>query len=131
MAHFAEIDYENKVIHVSVVRNEDILDENGNESEDVGIEFLKSIFGTSTRWIQTSYNGNFRCRYAGNGMVYNVEHDVFVQEQPYPSWILNTETFDWESPIGDAPTLTEEETGKSLSYVWNEETQEWDLITSD
>jgi hypothetical protein len=128
MAHFAEIDYENKVIHVSVVRNEDILDENGNESEDVGIEFLKSIFGTSTRWIQTSYNGNFRCRYAGNGMVYNVEHDVFVQEQPYPSWILNTGTFDWESPTSE-PELTEEQKESGSYYEWNEETQEWELKT--
>ena len=60
MAHLAQIDYENKVLHVSVVRNEDILDENGNESEEVGIKFLKSIFGEATRWVQTSYNNNLQ-----------------------------------------------------------------------
>lgn len=118
MAHFAQIDYENKVLHVSVVRNEDILDENGNESEEIGIRFLKSIFGDNTRWIQTSYNNNFRFRYAGIGMVYNVEHDVFLLPQPYPSWILNTENYEWEAPIPKPQN-------DSINYEWNEETQEW------
>jgi hypothetical protein len=126
MAHFAEIGYQNEVLHVSVVRNEDILDENGNESEEVGIKFLKSIFGEATRWLQTSYNSNFRYRYAGIGMVYNVEHDVFLYPQPYPSWILNTEIYEWESPVPE-PELTEEQINNGNYYEWNEETQEWEL----
>jgi len=126
MAHFAEIDYENKVLHVSVVRNEDILDTNGNESEEVGIKFLKSIFGAPTRWVQTSYNNNFRCRYAGIGMVYNNQYDVFLQPQPYQSWTLNTETFEWDPPIPE-PELTEEQTESGNYYEWNEENKEWRL----
>ena len=118
MAHFAQIDYENKVLHVSVVRNEDILDEQGNESEEVGIRFLKSIFGENTRWIQTSYNNNFRFRYAGIGMVYNVEHDVFLLPQPYPSWILNTENYEWEAPI---PKPQDD----NVNYEWDEENGKW------
>ena len=128
MAHFAQIDYENKVLHVSVVRNEDILDGNGNESEEVGIEFLKSVHGTTTRWVQTSYNNNFRFRYAGIGMVYNGEHNVFLQEQPYSSWTLNTETYLWEPPVSE-PELTEEQRDGGSSYEWNEETQEWKLAS--
>ena len=128
MAHFAQIDYENKVLHVSVVRNEDILDGNGNESEEVGIQFLKSVHGTTTRWIQTSYNNNFRFRYAGIGMVYNGEHDVFLQEQPYPSWTLNTETYLWEPPVSE-PELTEEQRDGGSYYEWNEETIDWILET--
>jgi len=107
MAHFAQIDYENKVIRVSVVANEDILDDDGNESEEVGIEYLKSIHGPHTMWIKTSYNNNFRFRYAGIGLVYNVEHDVFLLPQPYPSWTLNTETYEWDPPVPE-PELTEE-----------------------
>lgn len=129
MAHFAEIGYQNEVLHVSVVRNEDILDENGNESEEVGIKFLKSIFGEATRWLQTSYNSNFRYRYAGIGMVYNVEYDVFLYPQPYPSWTLNTETYEWDPPVLE-PELTEEERQTGIYYEWNEETQEWELKTS-
>ena len=65
MAHFAQLDTDNKVINVIVVSNEDILDENGNESEALGIVFCqKFINGT---WIQTSYNGNIRGKYAGIG----------------------------------------------------------------
>lgn len=128
MAHFAQIDYNNQVLRISVVRNEDILDANGNESEEVGIQFLKSVHGNTTRWIQTSYNNNFRFRYAGIGMVYNVEHDVFLHDKPYSSWILNTETYEWESPI-PKPELTEEQIESGSYYEWNEETQEWELKT--
>jgi len=126
MAHFAQIDYQNKVIRVSVVANEDILDDDGNESEEVGIEYLKSVHGPNTMWVQTSYNNNFRCRYAGIGLVYNVEHDVFLLPQPYPSWILNTKTYEWESPV-PKPNLTIEQVESGNYYEWNEEAQEWKL----
>ena len=129
MAHFAQIGYENKVLRVSVVRNEDILDGNGNESEEVGIQFLKSIHGHLTNWIQTSYNNNFRCRYAGIGMVYDNQHDVFLLPQPYSSWTLNTETYEWEPPVPE-PELTGEQKESGSSYEWNEETQEWELTTA-
>jgi len=130
MAHFAQIDYENKVLHVSVVRNEDILDENGNESEEVGIKFLKSIFGEATRWVQTSYNNNFRHRYAGIGMVYDPMKDVFLYPQPYPSWTLNIENYEWEPPTPE-PELTEEQKSNGSYYEWNEETLEWQLKMID
>ena len=129
MAHFAQIGYENKVLRVSVVRNEDILDGNGNESEEVGIQFLKTVHGHLTNWIQTSYNNNFRCRYAGIGMVYDNQHDVFLLPQPYSSWTLNTETYEWEPPVPE-PELTGEQKESGSSYEWNEETQEWELTTA-
>ena len=129
MAHFVQIDYDNKVLHVSVVRNQDILDENGNESEEVGIQFLKSIHGPLTNWLQTSYNNNFRFRFAGIGMVYNGEHDVFLNPQQYPSWTLNTETYEWDSPI-PKPELTEEQKEAESYYEWNEETISWNLIST-
>ena len=128
MAHFAQIGYDNKVLHVSVVRNEDILDGNGNESEEVGIQFLKSVHGPLTNWLQTSYNSNFRFRYAGIGMIYDNQHDVFLLPQPYPSWTLNTETYLWEPPVPE-PELTEEQRDGGSSYEWNEETQEWKLTS--
>jgi hypothetical protein len=128
MAHFAQIGYNNEILRVSVVRNEDILDENGNESEEIGIQFLKSVHGPLTNWLQTSYNNNFRHRYAGPGMVYNNQYDVFLAPQPYPSWTLNTETYEWDSPVPE-PELTEEQRDGGSYYEWNEETQEWELKT--
>ena len=76
MAHFAEIGLNNVVKRVIVVNNNELLDENGNEVEQKGIDFCKSLYGGT--WLQTSYNGNFRGCFAGKGFVYDSENDVFV-----------------------------------------------------
>jgi len=78
MAHFAKLDENNKVIEVIVVSNDDILDENGEESEEIGVRFCKIIQGENTNWKQTSYNGNIRGRYAGIGMYYDETIDEFI-----------------------------------------------------
>ena len=75
MAHFAELDSNNKVIRVIVVHNNELLDENGVEVEQNGIDFCNSLFGGT--WVQTSYNGNFRGCFAGAGMVYDADQDIF------------------------------------------------------
>jgi len=77
MAHFAELDFENIVIRTVVVDNDKITDENGNESEKMGVKYLKGIFGG--RWKQTSYNNNFRGVFAHPGFFYDEERDVFVE----------------------------------------------------
>lgn len=64
MAHFARIE-NNMVTQVIVVNNEVLLDENGIEQESLGAVFCSNIFGGI--WIQTSYNANFRGKYAGIG----------------------------------------------------------------
>lgn len=71
MAHFAKI--ENGIVtQVVVVNNVEVLD------ETTGVNFCKSIFGDDTIWVQTSYNNNFRGRFAGVGMVYDSIRDIFV-----------------------------------------------------
>ena len=115
MAHFAELDENNTVLRVIVVNNSDCLDENGNESEAVGIQFCQNLLGGN--WVQTSYNGNFRRRYAGIGYVYNASIDAFVPQQPFPSWTLNESTCYWEAPV---PMPDD---GKR--YTWDEATQNW------
>lgn len=75
MAHFAKL--ENGIVEtVIVVANEVLLDDDGIEQESIGVEFCHDTFGGN--WIQTSYNGNFRGRYAGVGMKYDFETDEFV-----------------------------------------------------
>jgi hypothetical protein len=61
-------------------------------------------------------------------MVYNNQYDVFLAPQPYPSWTLNTETYEWQPPVSE-PELTEEQKESGSYYNWNEETQEWELKT--
>lgn len=79
MAHFAQLDENNIVTGVLVVNNEKLIDESGNESEQKGIDFLKGLFGQDTKWVQTSYNGNFRDKYAGIGDLYDEANDIFTQ----------------------------------------------------
>lgn len=82
MAHFAELDEKNYVVRVIVVDNDNTLDENGNESEEKGIEFCKNLLGG--RWKQTSYSAHpfdpnsFRGKFAGIGDYYDEELDRFV-----------------------------------------------------
>lgn len=115
MAHFAELDANNVVIRVIVVGNNDTSDANGVEKEYIGAAFCEKLFGGN--WKQTSYNGNFRKRYAGVGFTYNENLDAFIPPKPYPSWTLNETTADWEAPI-PPPDL-------SSPHIWNEETQSW------
>ena len=76
MAHFAELDENNTVLRVIVVHNNELLDENGYESEQKGIDFCLAHYGG--RWIQTSYNALFRRIYAGAGCIYDEAMDEFV-----------------------------------------------------
>lgn len=74
MAHFARIK-NNIVQEVIVVNNEVLLDENGVEQESIGAQFCADTFGGE--WKQTSYNANFRGKYAGIGMIYDPVIDEF------------------------------------------------------
>jgi hypothetical protein len=84
MAHFARIQ-DNIVIEVIVINNEVLENKDFPESEPIGIAFCKSLYGEDTNWLQTSYNNNFRGSYAGSGMIYDSELDIFtyptVQEE--------------------------------------------------
>lgn len=117
MAHFAELDADNKVLRVVVVGNQDCQDSNGQESESVGIAFCQSLFGTDTTWVQTSYNGNMRGKYAGIGDTYDAQRDAFLAPQPFPSWLLNESTLQWEPPVP-----MPEDGGP---YVWDEPSLSW------
>ena len=56
MAHFAKINSSNTVIEVIKVMNGVLLDDEGNEVEQKGIDFCKSLYGQNTRWVQCSWN---------------------------------------------------------------------------
>ncbi len=80
MAHFAQLDETNKVINVIVIANKDTSDENGVENEEIGIAFCKLLFGQDTRWVQTSYNANFRGVFAGINGSYDPINDIFLPD---------------------------------------------------
>lgn len=118
MAHFAQLDDNNVVINVLVIGDEDCVDEDGNESEAVGVTFCQSLMGADTNWKQTSYNHNMRFRYGSPGYTYDASLDAFIEPKPYPSWTLNASTADWEPPTPDPS----DENGL---YRWDEDNQQW------
>lgn len=95
MAHFAELDKDNKVIRVIVVDNEKIIDENGIEQESIGIDFCKSLFGKNTKWVQTSYNAKFRKKYAAIGDTYSEVADIFIPPSPGEAYIWDDQSYEW------------------------------------
>jgi len=130
MAHFCKLDENNVVTQVIVVDNKDITDPfTGQEDEILGVAFCKKLLGGN--WVQTSYNNNLRVRYAGIGYSYNKTLDAFVAPKPFESWVLKTETADWESPVGPAPALTKAQTEARSSYSWDEENGAWELVTPE
>lgn len=125
MAHYAVLDENNVVTQVLYVDNQHILDENGNESEELGIAQCKEgLNDPNAKLIRTSYNNNIRVRYAGIGFSYNEELDAFIPPKPYPSCTLNTTTYNWELPIPMPSTQPE-----NGYYKWDEEEQNWIVET--
>jgi len=96
MAHFARIE-NGIVVNVHVVNNINCLDENGKESEAVGIAFLKKVHGQNKEFVQTSYNGNIRKNYAGIGYTYDAQKNAFIAPKPEgEDWVFNEETCRWD-----------------------------------
>ena len=140
MAHFAKIGANGKVIAVLTMDNDKMLNADGVEDESVGKQWLETHNNwPAEMWVQTSYNTRnnthssgdnakaFRGNYAGIGYEWDEDNNIFWPKKPYASWVKDTATASWKSPIGDAPALTEEEIAAKKHYTWNEEGQSWDL----
>jgi hypothetical protein len=76
MAHFAEIDKNNKVIRVLLIPD---------EQEKRGQIYLAKDLNLGGTWIQTSYNNNIRGKYAGISDFYDAEKDEFIAEYVEPT----------------------------------------------
>lgn len=152
MAHFAKIGLNSKVIAVHGLDNDKMVNASGQEDETVGVQELTRIHGWPL-WVQTSYNtrGNkyynndgtegdqtkkLRGNYAGIGYIWDEENNLFFPPKPYASWVKNLTDARWQSPIGDAPALTTEQTNQNTAnthrwvYNWNETGQSWDLVNT-
>ena len=108
MAHYAFLNTSSIVTEVIVGKDETDLSEDWEQ-------FYGAIRGQVCK--RTSYHGNIRKNYAGIGYAYDAVRDAFIAPQSYPSWILNEQTCQWESPT---PMPTD---GKM--YAWDEATLNW------
>ena len=124
MAHFAKLGIGNIVEKVEVVSN-DIA-----TTEQAGVDFLNKLYNTRDVWKQTSYNNNFRKRYAGIGTIYDAAKNKFLGSQPYASWSLDASD-DWQAPVA-APTITTYgDPEKRYHISWDEAGQKWTAQDSE
>jgi len=150
MAHFAKISENKEVLQVLTLNNSDMLNADGVEDETVGQQYLEQHNNWPAHlWIQTSYNTfdgqhknggtPLRGNYAGTGYTWDEDDQIFWPIKPHASWVKNNSEARWQSPLGDAPDLTEAQTAENTAgthfwiYVWNEtayqadNTTGWDL----
>jgi hypothetical protein len=122
MASFAKIGAGNIVVQVVSVHNDVITDNDGNEQEQLGVDFLNNLYGSADVWKKTSHKLGgtpFRKNHAGKGSTYDESRDAFIPIKPFASWVLNEDTCQWEAPVSRP---------LDKAYMWNEENQSWDLI---
>ena len=133
MAHFAKIGTNNIVEEIVVVSNQVLLDSDGVEQEQLGIDFLTTLTGHSN-WKKTSYNTiggvhknngtPFRKNYAVVGYTYDATRDAFVQPQPFASWVFNETTCMWDAPLSFPSDASDE-----IIYEWDEDAYQADNTT--
>jgi len=132
MAHFARLDSNNKVLNVLVISNNDILDENGLENEQKGIDFCHKLYdkeAPNCNYKQTSYNTKgrkyyntdntlasdqskaFRGNYAEIGGIYDTNLNSFIPEKKYTSWVFEEATYTYVPPVPKPET--------SGDWKWN------------
>jgi hypothetical protein len=113
MKYFAKLDAANKVVAINHIED-DVA-----PTEQAGIDFLNTTYKTNDVWKQSFQDGSQRKHAASPGFIYDESRDAFIDPQPpYPSWILNESTCDYDPPT---PLPDNEKT-----YRWNEEAKSWD-----
>ena len=121
MANFALI--KNSIVLSVIVIDNNIITDNGTEIEQLGIDFIESLNIKSIYDYdairQTSYNGNFRSKYASIGDTWDETNNVFISPKPFASWTLNN-NFKWQAPVSYP---------SSGNYTWNELELEWAEVT--
>lgn len=98
MSHWAELNEHNKVIRV-------VVGDNNDPAGDEGYQWLINNLGG--RWVQTSYNGNFRYNYAAQSFIYDELADAFIAPKPecgHDELILNDQ-YRWECSSAEHEAL--------------------------
>lgn len=119
MANFAVLDENDFVTGVYAVGNDQIKDENGNESEELGKKIISDIFGINdlSKIIQTFHSRKARGTFAGIGLLYDREKDMFLIPKRHPSWIFDESKKSYVPP--------EEMPNDGRDYIWDEHNKKW------
>jgi len=122
MAHYALIDSNNIVVNLITGVDEDVTQTDLDGTQVGGSSEAWEQFYSNLPWFQgltckrTSFNNKIRKQFGQIGYIYHPDADVFLQPQPFPSWMLD-ENYDWQPPT---PMPTEG------LWVWNESLKLWE-----
>jgi len=135
MANYAFINENNVVVNVITGVDENIIQTDLDGTEVGGsTEAWEQFYASQPQFAgltckRTSYNTYggvhkeggtpFRGNYAGIGFRYEPDFDVFIRQQPYPSWKLNYTTYLWQAPIAKPDDV------EGYEWVWSEINKEW------
>lgn len=119
MASYAELNQNNKVLRVLKIDNNLILDENGDENDELGKQLCRQFTGSSNQFVKTSATAAIRGKFASVDSYYLPEYDEFTSPQPYPNWIFSRELDKWIPPI-PKPELEE-----GYDAMWSQLDNEW------
>ena len=125
MAHFSKV--VDGIVETVIVAEQDFID--------------SGKVGDPSIWVKTSYNTHGGVHYAPDdgkneplpdggvalrknfghpGYVYDATRDAFYKPQPFPSWVLDEDTCEWESPV----PMPDRIDGTGF-WVWDEPTVSW------
>ena len=117
--YFAKIGLNTKVDNITMLDSSLMTDVNGNEQEQMGINFLKKVSNWDL-WKQYWTDGSQRKNPAAKGFTYDETRDAFIPPQPYPSWTLNESSCRWETSVAYPDD--------GNRHVWNEASGAWDQV---
>ena len=127
MEKFGKINESNIVLNSLVVDDKELLDGDGVKQESLGQAFLENITAwPANQWI---WADGVRKNPMGVGSEWDPVNQIFWSTAPYANWTKDIAKARWISPIGDVPELTQEEKDQNKYYVWDEENQNFDLIS--
>lgn len=96
MAHWAQLDDDNKVILVFVGSNNDPDEGYQWLIDNIGGTFIKCSYNTR-EGVHILGGTPFRGNYPGPGWSYDEALDAFIPPKPTSGeWILNTTTYSWD-----------------------------------
>jgi hypothetical protein len=126
MSHFAKV-VDGKVIRViraepSYIKN--LIEEEPGDWYQTSINTRGGVhYDPNTNEPSADQTKAIRYNFAGLGHNYDYIGDAFYGPQPFPSWILNKETYTWEAPV-DYPN-------DGNFYFWNETLENWEPPSSE
>jgi hypothetical protein len=129
MAHFAELDATNKVIRIVVVDNSNVSADmaldgeqwcENNIDEDPAISYVGGKY-PGVAWKQTSYNNNFRKRYAAIGgyFIDDSGEGYFTAPKQFDDWVLNTADGAYYPPVAMPPENKQTYSADSKTWHYN------------